>query len=194
MVLFGGNNGTASFNSVSVLDTAEWKWSHPIVTGKEPRPRTGHTASLVPARRGGPGGDEKQGGSGACGLQCTAAVVIFGGWDPELASTRNKRRKKSGHSPAASSGTPVAGGGCQEEATSAYFNDLFVLDTGRWFWSELSLPGPLPSVRTGHSAVFDAPRQRLLVFGGQRLTDDGRDVAFLDDLCAIGPLRITLAE
>jgi hypothetical protein len=144
-------------------------------------------------------------------------VLVFGGWDPELAATRknrNKRRRKEKQLPAAGKSSSSGGGGCaavtkgpdsssvaaekESSSSSAYFNDLFVLDTERWFWSECLLPDrggcPLPSVRTGHSAVFDAPRQRLLVFGGQQLTSDGQDVAFLDDLVEIGPLSVTLAD
>jgi hypothetical protein len=48
VVIFGGNNKASSFNSVHVLETKEdgWKWTHPSVSGKEPVPRTGHSACL----------------------------------------------------------------------------------------------------------------------------------------------------
>jgi len=64
LVLFGGKDGTKSFNSVHVLDTTHdnnWSWSHPIVSGTSPSPRSGHSATL---------------------LEDNKTILIYGGWDP----------------------------------------------------------------------------------------------------------------
>lgn len=55
-------------------------------------------------------------------------------------------------------------------------NDLWQLDMGGTpEWSELVEPG-LPQPRSGHSAVVDLPRQRMLVFGGTNGTTHFDDV------------------
>lgn len=47
-------------------------------------------------------------------------------------------------------------------------------------WSPLTATGTPPSPRVGHSAVFDSPNNRMIVFGGQK-TGSGAS-AFLNDL------------
>ena len=64
IVVFGGNNGTQSFNSVHVLEKLEdntWQWKNIQVLGYMPNPRTGHSATLL--------SDGK-------------TICIYGGWDP----------------------------------------------------------------------------------------------------------------
>jgi hypothetical protein len=78
IVIFGGNNAEQSFNTVHVLEqnvvdnttadggggntttTTTWRWTHPNVRGHPPKPRTGHSATLL--------ADQK-------------TICIFGGWD-----------------------------------------------------------------------------------------------------------------
>ena len=63
MLVFGGNDGDRSFNDVFVL-TAEketqWTWTKFHCSGAIPKPRTGHTATLISSRH----------------------VLVIGGWDP----------------------------------------------------------------------------------------------------------------
>ncbi|CAB9502926.1 Host cell factor 1 [Seminavis robusta] len=66
IVIFGGNEAHQSFDTCHVLEKTEgvnttWRWHHPAVTGTPPKPRTGHSATLME--------DQK-------------TICIYGGWDP----------------------------------------------------------------------------------------------------------------
>jgi Ras-related protein Rab-1A len=56
MLIFGGanedgkskNHGvTARFNDVHILDTSDWSWSQPNISGTAPRPRAFHTSGVI---------------------------------------------------------------------------------------------------------------------------------------------------
>lgn len=70
LVIFGGNDHTASFNTVHVLETdgKKWMWSHPKTSGTVPSPRTGHCATLL---------DDKK------------SILVYGGWDPNADDDAN---------------------------------------------------------------------------------------------------------
>ena len=64
LVLFGGNDDSDNFGEVHVLDMTDinkWRWFQPNVSGTSPRPRTGHSATL---------------------LEDGKTILIYGGWDP----------------------------------------------------------------------------------------------------------------
>ncbi|MEQ1832386.1 MAG: kelch repeat-containing protein [Candidatus Eisenbacteria bacterium] len=58
-----------------------------------------------------------------------------------------------------------------------YLNDAWQLSlNGSLAWASLGALGPAPATRTGAPWVFDAPRNRLLLFGGYAATDDTDDL------------------
>jgi hypothetical protein len=66
VVIFGGNDADASFNSVHVLeacadDATQWRWINPTVKGRPPSARTGHSATV---------------------LKDNKTICVYGGWDP----------------------------------------------------------------------------------------------------------------
>jgi hypothetical protein len=74
IVIFGGNNADQCFDTIHVLEKLhleqqpQWKWSHPTATGTKPKPRTGHSATLL--------ADGK-------------TICIYGGWDPNEDGNNN---------------------------------------------------------------------------------------------------------
>ena len=50
---------------------------------------------------------------------------------------------------------------------SGQFDDLWAYDVAARAWTRLRPPGAAPAARFGHNVMFDAPRQRLVLFGGQ---------------------------
>ena len=64
LVIFGGNDDSKCFNTVHLLErvgNGKFGWSHPKCSGDLPKPRTGHTATLLPDGH---------------------TILIYGGWDP----------------------------------------------------------------------------------------------------------------
>mmetsp|Transcript_11244 Transcript_11244/g.19214 ORF Transcript_11244/g.19214 Transcript_11244/m.19214 type:complete len:575 (+) Transcript_11244:78-1802(+) len=64
LVIFGGNDDSKCFNTVHLLErvgNGKFAWSHPKCSGDLPKPRTGHTATL---------------------LSDGHTILIYGGWDP----------------------------------------------------------------------------------------------------------------
>jgi photosystem II stability/assembly factor-like uncharacterized protein len=76
-------------------------------------------------------------------------------------------------------GRMIVFGGVDDDRN--YLDDLWALDLtlGAETWTQPSPTGTLPSARRRHSAVYDAPRSRMLLFGGE--TDDG----YLNDVWAL---------
>jgi hypothetical protein len=65
----------------------------------------------------------------------------------------------------------------------AYRNDVWALSlAGTPAWTALAPAGPLPGPREFHSAIYDPPRDRMVVFGGEYY--DGSE-HFLDDTWAL---------
>jgi len=50
---------------------------------------------------------------------------------------------------------------------SENFNDLWMYSLERRQWEQINTPGEKPPARFGHTLILDAPRNRLIVFGGE---------------------------
>lgn len=71
--------------------------------------------------------------------------------------------------------------------------DLFEFDLRSGSWREIVPPtGPTPRARLGHAAVFDAHRDRMIVYGGQHYSD--RVAENLSDLWAFDCATETWAQ
>lgn len=147
LVVFGGVKGTKFQNSVSVLDTARWKWSAPKIAGDAPRPRSYHTATAVPRSHG------------------KSWLVIFGGNDRSVSfdsvhcletdgktwtwinplTTGTIPTPRTGHTAIllADQKRILIHGGWDPNVDSAddnIFHDSYVLDTSSWTWTKASTP------------------------------------------------------
>jgi hypothetical protein len=113
MVVFGGING-AYLNDTWRLGGTSAAWSS-LVSAPLPISRQAHSAIYDSARD---------------------RVLIFGGYD----------------------------------GSHAFYNDVWALTlTGTPAWTPVSTTGTPPVAREGHTAIYDAARDRMVVFGG----DDG---------------------
>ena len=58
------------------------------------------------------------------------------------------------------------------QSPSGFFNDVWAFDSEGETWEELTVSGDSPSTRYGTSAIFDAPRERMIISHG--FTSQGR--------------------
>jgi hypothetical protein len=74
------------------------------------------------------------------------------------------------------------GGRTRAGTTGLYtnFNDVWAFDLATDTWNEITTTGTPPSARSSAVAVYDAPRDRLIVFGGNTSTDGATYVATND--------------
>src|SRR6058998_3970948 len=117
-------------------------------------------------------------------------MIVFGGYDYGGGGDRNEVWVLTfGRAPTwsqmAPSGTPpsprsihsavydgprdrmVVFGGYSSSAATAEQNDTWALSlSGSGSWSQITPNGGPPAIRYGHTAIVDAPRSRMLVFGG----------------------------
>jgi hypothetical protein len=182
MIVFAGAQGVASpspcLNDVNVLEyatgvggTAAWDLQNPI--GGPPRPRYGHTAVYD--------ADDN-------------LMIVFGGSDCSATYFNDvwvlRNANGQGGTPAWSQLIPDGAAPVPRAFTSAvydstnsrmivfggfngnYLGDLWVLVNangmgGTPVWIQVSPGGSTPSPRQGHSAVYEAATNRMIVFGGQ---------------------------
>jgi len=173
MVLFGGlDDSFVQRNEVFVLDLDTLTWSQPAVTGTPPTPRGFHTAVYDAANE---------------------QMIVFGGSDGTFELSGLYVLSLSDATPFAWS-TPAAGSGPigREQHAAVYdslrqrmvlfggldnniISDGSVLNKDAWSLSPAAPWIPIgavggPGVRFGHSGVYDATNQRMLIFGGDTTT------------------------
>ena len=168
MLVFGGNDGSIDRNDLWELSlTGTPKWTQLLKDAPPeslPSSRSGHTAIYDPVRD---------------------RMLVFGGhdvysfvWALSLAGTPSwSQLATQGQAPSARRGHSaiydplrdrmLVFGGFDGTASQ---NDLWQLSlAGTPTWSQLlkgAPPDSLPSSRSGHTAIYDLVRDRMLVFGG----------------------------
>ena len=182
MVVFGGWNGDKYFNDVHVLDLQMMAWSQPEISGPEPYPRKGHTATLIGSNLVVQGGfyfDKKS----MSGPQKGTALQQCYLNDVRVLDTENytwARLRISGAPPESRFGhtmnvsgsdivmfggqTQTSGARFRHEGTEGQCNYFHVWATDTMTWQLGKYLGSPPSSRYGHTATAIGPH--LLIFGG----------------------------
>jgi len=194
LVLFGGVKGSKWLNAVSVLDTVRWIWSTPKIQGSAPKPRSYHTATVVPGLSEGHfkivmfGGNNK--------TSCFNNVPVL-----EMVTTPTETVWKWSH-PSIMGQPPfprtghsatlmddgkticIYGGWDPNEENDAgeenIFKSSFLLDTETWTWSKGPKAFPAgngtdeePEVpdcgakRCGHTSTVHPETGEVILFGGR---------------------------
>ena len=160
-VLFGGANGYEAPDRVWTLPLDDAPvWSELPASGAMPA-LSDHVAIYDPPR-------QRMLVLGADGVVSQLTLGGSPAWST-VATSGTPPSGRIGHSAVydgASDRMVVFGG-----YDTALRNDVWALDlSGTPTWSTASASGTPPSARFEHSAVYDAPRNRMIVFGGQTST------------------------
>ncbi|KAJ0980164.1 hypothetical protein J5N97_008419 [Dioscorea zingiberensis] len=168
LYVFGGNDGSRNTNDVHVFDTANGKWSKPLMSGSLPSPRCNHTCSTF--------GD---------------VLIIFGGADGSMTVTNDLyflhtshnlwcKLHTTGQSPVKRFGHSAAFcdlshklyifGGCSVSDTNQLecLNSLHMYAPASSSWTSCSMAGEPPCPRFGHTCSYW--EGKLIVIGGQDLS------------------------
>ena len=169
VLFFGGNNLHQCFNDIHILDTSggdgNWKWEAMVAGGVRPRPRSGHTATLLPGGK---------------------RLLVWGGWDVvTLADDDGPARSGK-----PSDSDPVHGG--ERLLHASAYNDAWELDLQTWCWTRRKVTGSSADVgdggvvatqgRIGHGAVAVVDVSgavSLCAFGGQAADERFADVRMM---------------
>jgi len=190
---FGGHSkvrDAAAELPVHLLDTGAGAWSllQPTVapgSGAAPRPRGGHSATLIGSKVYVFGGEDAK--RKPLGELWTLDLATLEWDEPEVSGDAPLPR--SAHSAVAYRNRHILyfGGG----SVASCFNDLAVLDTQTMEWSVPETEGPVPPPRAGHAAAILG--SVLYIVGGGNNSRGCADMYALD-LSTLGtaPLQWTL--
>jgi hypothetical protein len=179
MIVFGGD-GTSDVWALSLAEPMAW--TRLDATGATPMPRTGHTAIYDSAHDrmivfGGyaafaPGSNYETNDVWALSLSDPPAWTPVTSNDPTQPAAR--QRHAAVYDPVRD--RMIIFGGEQQFLT--FFDDTWALPlSGPSWWMQLPATGA-PHWRYGHSAVYDALRDRMVVYGGT--TDQGFGGSFAE--------------
>ena len=188
LIVFGGL-GSGYLNDVWSLDLGgNTAWAPLIAQGTPPPARLGHVSTIDP------GGDRLlvMGGYAGSALNDAWALQLSGTptW-VQLSPAGAPPLARANHSAVLDPTTArwlIHGGG-----DGMLFGDLWALSlSGAPQWTQLPPTGKFPISRALHSAIFDAPRGRMIVFGGGHLRSGAETL--LGDLWSIPVLDPQRAE
>lgn len=175
MIVFGGNDlGFAPTNDIYILDLGSMAWSQATVTGTAPSARAFHTAVYD-------GANQRMvvygGNDGSFELPDVHFLSLpvnppFAWSAPSAGSPPTKRSQhvaildplRSRMVTFGGRDTDLAGDG------SVLSNESWTLDLGTTpSWNQLLFSGT-PTFRMGHTGIYDAANQRMVIFGGDTTT------------------------
>lgn len=160
MLVFGGQNFIqVTMNDTWALDLGSDTWSAVPTTGGPPGVRLNHVAVYDPVR------DRMlvHGGTNGATLRDTWALDLqTHAWSLVDADGLGRSEHTCIYDPAGDRLLVVAGW----EDGWGPVNDTYAFDLSSGGWQVMGFDGILPAPRTNHSAVYDAARERILVFGG----------------------------
>ena len=170
MIVFGGSDDSNDVWSLSLSGTPAWSQLAPA--GTAPAGRHGHSAVYHAAQ------DRMIVFGGATDL--STPVPMSDTWELDLAGGGTWTEISTSSTPPArfehTAIVDVVGNRMLiHSGTAAYeinpaFVDVWAFDLGASpGWSQLSLGPVFPRARTGHGAIYDAPGNRMMMFGGLNL-------------------------
>lgn len=173
VLIFGGSSmATGYTNEIHILDTKDWRWSRPEVTGRSPSPRDKHSACLL--------GDK---------------LYIFGGFGPIVEGDKSDccdDEDSEGSEADEDEKSSYNGGSSDEEddpsMSFTWFNDLHVLDIRTMQWEALKTLGTSPTPRAAHAAFVLRTKEektgdlndKMVIFGGRDLSGRQNGLFSLD--------------
>ena len=171
-IVFGGTDGSGAYLSdLWAFDFATSVWTELTPAGTPPAEQFWHTAVYDPAgdRMIVYGGFSSDAGNPSIGDVWTLTLSGTPTWTL-LTPTGTPPPTRGAH--AAILDAPrnrmiVFGGESNESGPGSVLNDVWALSlSGGGSWSAIVPSGTLPARRGWTSAIFDAPRNRMVVFGG----------------------------
>ncbi len=186
MLIFGGWNGTTYFSDVWALSlTGSVAWAQLFPAGVSPTGLTSSRSAIYDPDGGGRmvifGGLVSGGGytNGTWALDLSGDVN--GVWSRILPTGVLPSPRYLNSAVYDPTRRMIIFGGYDG---SSFTNDTWALGLGSTatpIWTKIAFPGPLPTIRYGHSAIFDPVSGRMVIMDGTNLTYVGGTNA-LDDL------------
>ncbi len=168
MIAFGGLTGNAHQGGMFQLDLGSpvAQWTPLDATGTWPSPRRAATMvydnSSVPPRMILYGGRQGIAHSTISNQVWALNLGVSPSW--QLLATSANPGPRANHVAVVAGGFMYIWGGMDQ--TGTYRNDVRRLDLGTLAWSTVTPSGTVPTARVSPGAVYDAPRNRIVFFGG----------------------------
>ncbi|MBI3071700.1 MAG: hypothetical protein HYY84_06175 [Deltaproteobacteria bacterium] len=169
MIVFGGRSNASSYLdetwALSLAATGPYTWTSLSAASIARR----HHSAIVDTANGRMvvfGGESSSSSGGCNGARCNDTLAFSfssNAWSAlSTTGTPSPRARQSAVYDVTYARMVVFGG----ETASAIVQEVYELTLASGVWRLLPQDGTAPSARRSPSAIFDAPRQRMIVFGG----------------------------